>query len=101
MSLFGGLSLPGPAHWEILARGRAVDNQLYVATPSPARDEQSGYIAWGHSQVVNPWGEVVAKAEQGQEIIYADIDLDYLQQVRTQIPITVQKRADLYETVRK
>jgi omega-amidase len=42
----------GPAHWELLARGRAVDNQLYVATPSPARDTAAGYVAWGHSTVV-------------------------------------------------
>ncbi|XP_059078299.1 omega-amidase NIT2-like [Tigriopus californicus] len=91
----------GPAHWELLARGRAVDNQLYVATPSPARDEKADYIAWGHSQVINPWGEVVAKAEECQEIIFADIDLDYMQQVRKQIPITVQARTDLYETVSK
>ncbi|KAM5275226.1 omega-amidase NIT2 isoform 4-T4 [Hipposideros larvatus] len=44
----------GPAHWELLQRGRAVDNQVYVATASPARDEKASYVAWGHSTVVNP-----------------------------------------------
>ena len=38
----------GPAHWEALARSRALDNQVYVATVSPARDETASYVAWGH-----------------------------------------------------
>ncbi|XP_013875688.1 omega-amidase NIT2 isoform X2 [Austrofundulus limnaeus] len=45
----------GPAHWELLQRARAVDNQVFVATASPARDEAASYVAWGHSSVVNPW----------------------------------------------
>ncbi|XP_054720070.1 omega-amidase NIT2-like isoform X2 [Uloborus diversus] len=44
----------GPAHWELLQRARAVDNQLYVAGISPARDETASYVAWGHSSLVNP-----------------------------------------------
>lgn len=63
----------GPAHWELLARSRAVDNQLYVAVVSPARDEKADYRAWGYSTVTSPFGEVLAKADVGQEIIYADI----------------------------
>ncbi|KAJ4943201.1 hypothetical protein JOQ06_006068 [Pogonophryne albipinna] len=86
----------GPAHWELLQRARAVDNQLYVATASPARDESSPYVAWGHSTVVNPWGEVISKAGTEEEVIYADIDLQYLADVRQQIPITAQRRNDLY-----
>ncbi|XP_010794877.1 omega-amidase NIT2-like [Notothenia coriiceps] len=86
----------GPAHWELLQRARAVDNQLYVATASPARDESSSYVAWGHSTVVNPWGEVISKAGTEEEVIYADIDLQYLADVRQQIPITAQRRNDLY-----
>lgn len=45
----------GPAHWELLCRARALDNQIYVATISPARDESASYVAWGHSTMVNPW----------------------------------------------
>ena len=47
----------GPAHFELLARARATDNQCYVATVSPARDTKAGYVAWGHSALVNPWYE--------------------------------------------
>ncbi|XP_028856774.1 omega-amidase NIT2 [Denticeps clupeoides] len=86
----------GPAHWELLQRGRAVDNQVYVATASPARDEAASYVAWGHSTVVNPWGEVITKAGAQEEVVYADIDLQYLAAVRQQIPITTQRRNDLY-----
>lgn len=45
----------GPAHWEALQRGRAIDNQVYVATVSPARDDSASYVAWGHSTIVSPW----------------------------------------------
>lgn len=86
----------GPAHWELLQRGRAVDNQVYVATASPARDDKASYIAWGHSTVVNPWGEVLAKAGTEEMILYSDIDLKKLAEIRQQIPILRQKRSDLY-----
>ncbi len=95
------ITCAGPAHWELLARARAIDNQLYVATPSPARDEGAGYVAWGHSSVVDPWGKVVSKAGSGEEIVYADIDLAYMAQVRQQIPISVQRRTDMYEVSKK
>jgi len=91
----------GPAHWELLSRARAVDNQVYVAIPSPARDTQATYIAWGHSSVVSPWGEVIAKASEKEDIIYADVDLEFLEGVRNQIPIGFQKRNDLYEVCDK
>ena len=48
----------GPLHWELLLRGRAVDNQLFVAACSPARSDSASYKAWGHSTVVSPNGEV-------------------------------------------
>ncbi|XP_017335185.1 omega-amidase NIT2 isoform X1 [Ictalurus punctatus] len=86
----------GPAHWELLQRARAVDNQVYVATASPARDESASYVAWGHSSVVNPWGEVIAQAQSEESVVYADIDLQYLADVRRQIPITTQRRKDIY-----
>uniref|UniRef100_A0A8C5NZD0 Omega-amidase NIT2 n=1 Tax=Jaculus jaculus TaxID=51337 RepID=A0A8C5NZD0_JACJA len=86
----------GPAHWELLQRGRAVDNQVYVATASPARDDKASYVAWGHSTVVNPWGEVLAKAGTEETILYSDIDLEKLAEIRQQIPILRQKRSDLY-----
>lgn len=89
----------GPAHWEALSRARALDNQVYVATVSPARDETASYVAWGHSTVMDPWGSVVAKTDEKEGIVYADIDLDKLKTIRDQVPITKQRRNELYKVV--
>ncbi|OQR97179.1 carbon-nitrogen hydrolase [Thraustotheca clavata] len=87
----------GPAHWELLQRARAVDNQLYVAATSPARGPEGGYQAWGHSSVVSPWGEVVATTEHGEAIVYADIDIENANEMRRNIPTTLQARKDIYK----
>lgn len=90
----------GPLHWELIQRSRANDNQLYVFGISPARND-TGYIAWGHSQVTNPWGKVIAQAGHKEEIIYADVDVGVCNEVRSQIPIYCQRRVDLYDTLKK
>ena len=56
-------------------KGRAVDNQIYVAVVSPARDETADYRAWGHSTCVNPYGDIISKAGHEQEITYAEIGI--------------------------
>ena len=63
----------GPLHWELLARSRANDNQCYTALISPARDVSAGYVAFGHSMIVNPWAEVVAKTGADEDIIHAEL----------------------------
>lgn len=96
----------GPAHWELLQRARAIDNQCYVITASPARtappenpeaSKYPHYTAWGHSTVVSPWGDIVATTDEGEGIVIADIDLGKLEVVRRGIPIGNQKRTDLYQ----
>eukprot|EP01104_Vermistella_antarctica_P000495 TRINITY_DN10659_c0_g1_i1.p1 TRINITY_DN10659_c0_g1~~TRINITY_DN10659_c0_g1_i1.p1 ORF type:complete len:369 (+),score=61.28 TRINITY_DN10659_c0_g1_i1:43-1149(+) len=89
-------TVTGPLHWELLLRARAVDNQLFTAAVSPARNPKSGYQAWGHSSVVSPWGEVIATTEHGPDIVYADIDIDQVEEFRTKIPTRTQKRKDIY-----
>ena len=86
----------GPAHWELLQRGRALDNQLYVCTVSPARDESASYHAWGHSSVVSPWGDVVATTAHEPDIVFAELDFEKVEEIRTNIPVSKQKRDDLY-----
>jgi len=88
----------GPMHWELLQRSRALDNQVFVFAISPARGDK-GYIAWGHSQITNPWGKVIAQAQHQQETIYCDIDLSQRDEVRQQIPIYPQRRTDIYNTI--
>jgi len=89
----------GPLHWELLIRGRAVDNQLFVAAVSPARDEEASYQAWGHSTIVSPWGKVLGTTEHQQEIVYADIDMQEVEDMRKQIPTSTQQRNDLYNFI--
>ena len=74
---------------------------MFVAAPSPARDTSATYVAWGHSTIVGPWGDALAKAGVEEEIIMADIDLEALQTVRKQIPIGFQRRDDLYQVTQK
>lgn len=91
----------GPLHWELLQRARAVDNQVFMSMCSPARDLNAGYHAWGHSMVVDPMGQVIGEAKEGEEIIYADIEPRVLQDARRGIPVTVQRRFDVYPDVSK
>ncbi|KAI8803475.1 carbon-nitrogen hydrolase [Cladochytrium replicatum] len=89
----------GPLHWELLQRARAVDNQIYVAACSPARDTSADYVAWGHSTAVGPMGQILAKAGEGDETVFADIDVDAMHEARAGIPVYSQRRFDLYPDV--
>jgi len=89
----------GPMHWELLARARAVDNQVYVAMCSPARDMDADYHAWGHSTVVDPSGRKVAEADENEAIIYAVIDPTAIEEARKNIPVSTQRRFDVYPDV--
>lgn len=87
----------GPAHWELTLRARALDNQVYLAGVSPARNLDSPYLSFGNSLVSDPWGEVCAKADSREAIVYASIDLDYQASVREELPLLKQRRPDIYE----
>ena len=89
----------GPMHWSLLARARAVDNQVYVGLCSPARDMDATYHAWGHSLIANPTAEVLVEAEDKETIVYADLDNDTIQSTRKGIPVYTQRRFDLYPDV--
>ncbi|KAK9498398.1 hypothetical protein O3M35_003041 [Rhynocoris fuscipes] len=91
----------GPLHWELLLRARAVDNQMYVAAVCGAQDPNASYKAWGHSMLVNPWGKILTQAEFDSTILYGDIDLKVCDEIRQQIPISFQKRNDLYDIISK
>ncbi len=87
----------GPAHWHIVTRARALDNQIYVVAVSPARNLDASYTAYGHSLVVDPWGKVIEEASTDQGIIYATIDLDYVDQIRQQLPLLKHMRTEIYK----
>ena len=87
----------GPAHWELLFRQRAVDNQCFAVGVSPARDRNATYVAYGNSIAVDPWGTVLCRAGAEEATLYADLDMDRLEAVRAQLPILSARRTDLYE----
>ncbi|CAK9824987.1 Omega-amidase NIT2 [Anthophora retusa] len=91
----------GPLHWSLLQRSRANDNQLYVACISPARIPSASYVAWGHTQLTSPWGEVLHDLDTQEGMVVADIDMKVVEEVRSQIPTFSQRRMDLYDTVWK
>nr|CCD12853.1 unnamed protein product [Trypanosoma congolense IL3000] len=86
----------GPAHWELAARSRALDNQQFVMMCSPARDTNAEYVAWGHSIIVDPMGKVLAMADERETYVDADIDFDMVKTARNMIPIMSGVRHDLY-----
>lgn len=86
----------GPAHWDIMFRCRALDNQCYMIGTSPARDEDSGYIAWGHSLIASPWGDLVHEMDEKEGVVTTDIDLDYVDDIRQQLPLLSSRRTDIY-----
>jgi len=91
----------GAAHWELLARSRAMDTQAYVAFCSPSRDMSADYNAWGHTMVTDPWGQIVGELEEKPDILYADLDLTQVVTRRLNMPYHLQKRKDIYQLTSK
>ena len=91
----------GPAHWELLFRQRAVDNQCFTLGISPARDEAAAYHAYGHSIAADPWGSVLCQAGAEEAILYAELDLGRVAEIRRQLPILSARRTDLYELLER
>jgi omega-amidase len=94
-------TMTGPLHWELQGRARAVDNQVYVALCSPARDMGASYHAYGHSMVIDPMAKVLVEAGEGEEVVYAELDGAEIESTRKGIPVYEQRRFDVYPDVSK
>lgn len=86
----------GPAHWEIMFRSRALDNQCYMIGTSCARDENSEYLAWGHTLIVSPWGSIIQEMDEKEGYIVNDIDIGYVDKIRSELPLLSARRIDIY-----
>jgi nitrilase len=82
----------GRAHWEVLLRARAIENQAYVIAPAQGGLHGSGRRTYGHTMIVDPWGEVLAVRPEGEGVVLADIDLDKLREVRASLPALLNRR---------
>ncbi|WP_297899693.1 carbon-nitrogen hydrolase family protein [Methanobrevibacter sp.] len=87
----------GPAHWELLFKSRALDNQVFTIGVSPCLNEFNNYHTYGHSIVCNPWGEVIKQGSYEEELLIVDIDLDEIDNTREEIPILKNRREDIYK----
>ncbi len=86
----------GPAHWELLFKARAIDNQVFLVGAAPARNIDASYVSYGNSIVVDPWGRTIARADEKETILHAEINLSIIKKVRNEFPLLKQRRTDLY-----
>lgn len=86
----------GPSHWETLFKSRALDNQVYMVGVSPARSKESSYVAYGNSLVASPWGKIIGRLDEKEGILFQNIDLEYEEQIREELPLLKHIRRDLY-----
>ena len=81
----------GLAHWELLLRARAVENQCYVLAPAQGGRHPNGRMTHGNSMIVDPWGEVKARLDKGDGVIVAELDHKRIDEVRTMLPALSHK----------
>ena len=76
----------GRAHWELLLRARAVENQCYVLAPAQGGRHPNGRMTYGNSMIVDPWGDVIARLDKGNSVVVAELDAARISEVRTMLP---------------
>jgi predicted amidohydrolase len=76
----------GEAHWEVLIRARAIENQCYVLAPAQFGTNVHGFADYGNSMIVDPWGRVLARAADQEGVLVAPLDMEYLERVRRELP---------------
>ena len=82
----------GAAHWDLLLRARAVENQVYVLAPAQGGLHENGRRTWGHSLLADPWGELLACQPEGEAVVAGDLQRERLAQVRQQLPALAHRR---------
>jgi deaminated glutathione amidase len=85
--------MTGKAHWETLLRARAIENLAWIVAPGQLGKKPGGRVRFGNTMIVDPWGTVVARAaEREGEVVLADVDLAYQDEVRRAIPCLQHRR---------
>ena len=86
----------GPPHWESMFKQRAIDNQCFTIGVAPARNNESSYISYANSIIVNPWGNIIYKAGDKEVFDVIDINLGEVDSIREQLPLISARRTDIY-----
>jgi predicted amidohydrolase len=84
----------GAAHWHVLLRARAIENQFYVIAAAQAGRHNPKRESYGHSMIVDPWGRIVAEQAEGEGVVLAEIDLDLVDRTRQQMPCLEHRRLE-------
>ncbi len=82
----------GRAHWEILLRARAIENQCYVLASAQGGEHPTGRRTWGDSMLIDPWGEIVARLPRGPGVVVGDVDPQHIASVRESLPALLHRR---------
>ncbi len=82
----------GAAHWETLLRARAIENQAYVIAPAQGGTHAGGRRTYGHSMIIDPWGEVLAVQPEGEGVVLAEMDLARIREVQASLPAHANRR---------
>jgi len=77
----------GKAHWQALLQARAIENQVYIVAAGQEGIHANGRETWGHSMIINPWGEIISSLAQGQGTISAEISPAEIRKIRSAIPV--------------
>ncbi len=84
----------GSKHWELLLRARAVENLAYVVASAQGGHHANGRRTWGHSMIIDPWGEVLAMLAEGEGVVTADIETERIASWRASLPALDHRRMD-------
>ncbi|WLD94854.1 carbon-nitrogen family hydrolase [Alkalihalobacillus sp. AL-G] len=86
---------PRTEHWRTLLMTRAIENQCFVVACNRIGSDPENEFG-GHSMIIDPWGKIIQEAEEDETILYAELNLDELEEIRTRIPVFEDRRTDLY-----
>ena len=93
ISLPAAFTVPtGQAHWHLLLRARAIEAGLFVIAAAQSGEHEDGRRTFGHSLVIDPWGEVLADGGDGNGLVFADVDLSRIEEVRSRIPVLSHRK---------
>src|SRR5699024_10288044 len=87
----------GSSHWEVLLRARAIENQCYIVAAAQVGVANPDRILYGNSMIIDPWGTVIARANVNEDIVIAELDDVYLNELRKNLPNLQNRRPDTYD----